>query len=249
MTNTRIRKEQITSAGASSGQVLSSDGLGGAEWATGGGSGGGSTSDTYANRPAAGNEGNIFIPTDGYTIERDNGTSWDQWLGVFPKVNIASLLTTNATFQKGLYRITGDTNTINVVAPWTATVGFMMTGLGSAGAVAGMGTRGTNNYYYIFRIARTTSSDYTPSFYTAKFDASYVYNSSYKTEKWLHFAPYIWMRINDNGTNRISSFSLDGENWTVYHSIGRTDWTTVNRVFLHGFGSNMLVFHWEVVSS
>lgn len=40
----------------------------------------------------------------------------------------------------------------------------------------------------------------------------------------------LWLRIADNGTNRICSFSADGYNWHAWHTIGRTDWLTANEV-------------------
>jgi hypothetical protein len=39
-----------------------------------------------------------------------------------------------------------------------------------------------------------------------------------------------WMRISDNGTNRICSFSPDGFNWIQAHSVGNTDFLTATKV-------------------
>ena len=40
--------------------------------------------DTYANRPAAGMPGRIFLPTDGLFIERDNGSTWEKFGPIWP---------------------------------------------------------------------------------------------------------------------------------------------------------------------
>jgi hypothetical protein len=40
----------------------------------------------------------------------------------------------------------------------------------------------------------------------------------------------IWLRIQDNGTNRICSFSMDGVNYLVLHTVGRTDHLTADEV-------------------
>ena len=40
--------------------------------------------DTYANKPAAGTPGRIFVPTDGIFIERDNGSTWDKFGPIWP---------------------------------------------------------------------------------------------------------------------------------------------------------------------
>jgi hypothetical protein len=56
----------------------------------GGGGGTGSSggasiySDTYANIPAAGTEGDLFLPTDGYAVYRDDGADWIPWGPIFP---------------------------------------------------------------------------------------------------------------------------------------------------------------------
>jgi hypothetical protein len=39
-----------------------------------------------------------------------------------------------------------------------------------------------------------------------------------------------WLRIADDGTNRVCSMSIDGTNWIVFHTVGNTDYMTANRV-------------------
>ena len=40
--------------------------------------------DTFANRPAAGTPGRIYLPTDGLFIERDNGSIWEKFGPIWP---------------------------------------------------------------------------------------------------------------------------------------------------------------------
>jgi len=40
--------------------------------------------DAFANRPAAGTPGRLFLPTDGVFIERDNGLTWDKFGPIWP---------------------------------------------------------------------------------------------------------------------------------------------------------------------
>ena len=40
--------------------------------------------DTFANRPAAGTPGRIFLPTDGIFLERDNGSIWEKFGPIWP---------------------------------------------------------------------------------------------------------------------------------------------------------------------
>jgi hypothetical protein len=44
-----------------------------------------------------------------------------------------------------------------------------------------------------------------------------------------------FIRIADNGTNRLCSYSVDGQNWFQFHSVGRTDFLTATEV---GFFAN-----------
>lgn len=61
-----------------------------------------------------------------------------------------------------------------------------------------------------------------------------------------------WFRIQDDGTNRICSYSADGYTWIVFSTIGRTDFLTANQV---GFFANeqtntyqmsMTLLSWDV---
>lgn len=64
--------------------------------------------------------------------------------------------------------------------------------------------------------------------------------------------PYVchWMRIEDNGTNRICSLSPDGVEFWTFHSIGRTDYLTANQAGICIGGNNsarvaMRVLSWS----
>lgn len=41
-------------------------------------------SSAYAGRPSPSNEGNLFLPTDAFTIDRDSATAWSSWGPIFP---------------------------------------------------------------------------------------------------------------------------------------------------------------------
>ena len=58
----------------------------------------------------------------------------------------------------------------------------------------------------------------------------------------------LWVKLQDDNTNRIVSFSSDGERWLAFHTIGRTDFLTADEVW---FGVNaysqdtgITIFHW-----
>ena len=53
---------------------------------SGGGPGGGDSSYTaaYGSRPAAGNDGDLFLPNNGFYLERDTGAAWVPWGPIHP---------------------------------------------------------------------------------------------------------------------------------------------------------------------
>lgn len=51
-------------------------------------------------------------------------------------------------------------------------------------------------------------------------------------------SPLLFLKAQDNGTNRICSWSMDGQHWIQLHSIGRTDFLTASRVGFYTNGSN-----------
>lgn len=48
-------------------------------------------------------------------------------------------------------------------------------------------------------------------------------SAAYTTPSFFPHGPMVWLQIEDNGTNLISSVSMDGENFLQVHSISRTD--------------------------
>lgn len=42
--------------------------------------------------------------------------------------------------------------------------------------------------------------------------------------------PLTWLQVTDDGSNRICRYSPDGDGWMQFHSVGRTDFMTANRV-------------------
>ncbi len=90
----------------------------------------------------------------------------------------------------------------------------------------------------------------TRSVFTSKWDSPTSFNSSY-IELQLYYPQPIWLRVEDNGTNRISYYSFDGINFIQYHSVSRTDFLTPTKV---GFGLDVentsypgaiTVIHWK----
>jgi len=58
-----------------------------------------------------------------------------------------------------------------------------------------------------------------------------------------------WLKLKDDGANRIFSMSVDGENWHTHHSIGRTDFLTADQfgffVNSAGMEAGIQILRWE----
>ncbi len=82
--------------------------------------------------------------------------------------------------------------------------------------------------------------------YTSATSFSAVYN-----QQAMYGLSVVWLRIADNGTNRICSFSHDGFHWDVFATIGRTDFLTADEVgfFIDvessGFPLGVTLVSWE----
>lgn len=54
----------------------------------------------------------------------------------------------------------------------------------------------------------------------------------------FNYPALVWMRIADNGTNRITSWSSDGQHFHQLHSVGRTDYLTPDQVGIFVMSNN-----------
>lgn len=64
----------------------------------------------------------------------------------------------------------------------------------------------------------------------AKYTTSTSFSADYTTVTLGDHSRFIWFRIADNNTNRISSYSWNGVDFIQLHSVGRTDFLTANQV-------------------
>ena len=63
-----------------------------------------------------------------------------------------------------------------------------------------------------------------------KWTNSTTYGSALATAAVAAIAPMLWLRIKDDGTNRLFSVSTDGVNWTQVGTEGRTTYLTATKV-------------------
>lgn len=211
------------------------------------GGGGGVIYGAYADRPAAGTDGRLYVPTDGYELSIDNGVSWDTYVDGFKCTSPPAAASLTAVNEAAVVTLTDDGD------------GLLMTQIGSAS------TSERNCHYltavpaapYTFAvileplyikptswtqigivladgtdIAASKTVHFTMAFGSAGFpmlSASYQTNGTtggVYLEQIHHCTPllqkYVWFRFRDDNTDRFFEFSGDGRNWEPYFSHGRT---------------------------
>lgn len=133
--------------------------------------------------------------------------------------------------------------------PYTVTVAFFAHVVGDSTQQAGIGWRQSSDGKLvwfgvqntgIFNVAKyTNATTLSAGYANADNDASTIKS------------PMAFLRIADDGSNRICSYSADGANFIQYHSIGRTDFLTGDEVFFavntqnSGVDVGMTLMSWE----
>lgn len=237
----------------------------------GGGGGGGTSSGTEAALPASGADGELYLPTDGVQIHRYDGSAWSPWGPIFPftkpidgdfawvNQETASVDTTKggiflSDVAGGVVandlriRIKSAPSTPYVITaafiPNTYQENFFQFGLCFREAATG------ELHAFSFTHA-TTAFTLGWGIWSRKFNSPTSFNSEYTNHLWEFSGKIVFIRIADNGVNRICSFSFDGQNWVQFHSVGRTDFLTADQVgfFIDvantSFGYSTTLVHWK----
>lgn len=220
-----------------------------------GGSGGNTTSTgTEAAIPAAGTAGNLYLPNDGYWLQRDSGAAWVPWGPLFPLTDPslagistwvnqggASVDTTSGATTLTAPAAAGDNIRLRVkTAPATPyVITARLTASGAPGASSwGLAFRQSSDGKLHLLLCGGSVSGGTPGIFSIKFTNPTTFSASYASTLGFNLNtgfPPAFLRIADNGTNRTVSYSMDGVNFTEYHTIGRTDFLTADQV---GFFAN-----------
>jgi hypothetical protein len=83
-----------------------------------------------------------------------------------------------------------------------------------------------------------------------KYTSATVFSAAYSQHHFMGL-PLLWLRIADDGTNRICSYGVDGQNWFQFHSVGRTDFLTADEVGFYidvenaTFGTGITLISWK----
>lgn len=209
---------------------------------------------TYASRPAAGNTGAQYFSTDGTRNFVDDGSNWrpdiNGCLGTQPGVvsgwtwvNQSTATATDVGGAIFLKRASNATDSVSILTKtlspssgYTLLAHIRPTLYPISFTQAGIILRnsGDGKHVGFLMLSHTTSGVHLT---INKFNSTTSFNSNYVDLVAALVGDGIWLRIVDDTTNRISSFSFDGKNFVQLHSVSRTDFLTPDT---YGVGVNPL---------
>jgi len=197
----------------------------------------------FASAPANANDGDLFFPTDGFVIQRDTGSVYNNWGPIYPLtppvlssfawVNQGSATATEA--KGGIYLLAPANASENwrilkksaPATPYTATACLLPALMSVDYAQAGLVFRQSSDGKLACLELVSISGFF--NFQFSKMNSATSFNSTYGNTKCSLVSP-LWLQIADDGTNRKCSFSADGQDFIPLHSIGRTDFLTADEV-------------------
>lgn len=234
---------------AAAGKFLKANGL----WAAppAGGSGNVVGTGAVGSEPGSPASGDLYLPDNGFSQERYSGSLWVPWGPIFPLTdpNLQTFAWVNqggatvSSTKGGIYLFGPKVASANwrirkkaaPSTPYTITVAFLAAIADANQSYNALIFRDSvSGRMHMFTLACVTAGQ--PSVISTKWTdattfggADYlIRNPTTRAGNGLHI-----FRIADDGTNRICSYSSDGQNFITFHTITRTDWITANEV---GFG-------------
>lgn len=236
----------LPSQASQAGKFLQTDGSSSScclSWQTAGGSGG--NIGTLASRPSAASLGanNLYFATDSHQLSRSNGASYAVFGPIYPItaadntlfswVNQGSAtLSTNggALLLSATASGVQDVKLRVMTAPatpytFTALVQVVLNGTDFATAGVAFRESGTGRLHVAGPIVNGTRQE----MISAKYFTPTSFSANYTVQRVQPSATW-WLRLTDDGTNRIVSWSPDGLNFIQINSVSRTDFLTANQV-------------------
>ena len=208
----------------------------------------------YASLTAATRAGRLKFPTDGFSVLRDSGSALEPWGPLFPLTTpddsgfawINQGGASTDTTKGGIF-LSGPATAVYSLrirkksapaTPWTKTFCLLAPQM-NVRATADVGNCGV-----LFRES-SSGKLHSFSFWPRANGGSGYYSSTKWASATSFSAHYVtinnpppmprFVRIGDDGTNRTIELSEDGQHWTLFHSIGQTDFLTANE---YGFFVN-----------
>ncbi len=212
--------------------------------------------------PSTASTGAIYLATDGMFKHHWNGSSWDYYYGdlyVTPPltanfttatVGAMTVTTTDSAWfgvmtasDTVLYRLSGQFKTLATSANYTVTIGFIPLAIGNSfnevDLILRDSTTGRMVSHGLFFSPGTagTATGLDHGLEVITWTNTATLSGSPFLQYGITESTPAWLRIQDNGTNRLFSYSCDGRNFLVYGSHTRTTYITPDQV---GFGINAI---------
>jgi hypothetical protein len=219
-----------------------------------------------ASLPAAAIAGKLVLPSDGIHVYRDTGSALVPWGPIWPMTRPVN--TDFSWINQGTATITDANGMLHLSAPasaaanarlrvkaapatpYTITAYLIPLLLQADFHAAGLLFREVaTGELHTFAFGWATSRFLLAS---AKWASPTSFTADYTTLNAQQFLQGgIWLRIADDGTNRICSVSNDGYNWLVVHSVSRVDFLTADQVGFYvnannaSFGLGVSLVSWK----
>jgi hypothetical protein len=231
------------SAGSKIDQIITRDGLIGV-------CGSHILSDSYSLLPVSGVVGQLFFPSDGNVLLRDDGTVWRGFGPLYPLTppKFSDFSWVNQGSASGAQ--SGSSVFISSASAGGASVRARVKAAPStpysvvALIRANLGPTAFNQYGVGWRDSGTGKivtmsyvwNNGSPIWQCNKWDSATSFNAAYTlsgtngSARQLDASAGFFFKIADDGTNRTCGYSLDGQNFRTIHSVGRTDFITPDQV-------------------
>ncbi len=207
------------------------------------------TTTVHASRQAAAKAGRLHLPSDGLSVSRDTGSVWSTWGPIYPLTpppavsgnltwvnqggatateTLDSILLTvpagAGTNLRGLYR--------SVSSTWTLTACFIpIFPTANNNSCGVMFRQSSDGKMVVWGLTTDGASPTKPTLLAGKYTSATLYSANYTVNYPITWGPCpLWLKIADNGTSRISSWSPNGIDWVDFHTVGRTDFLTADQV-------------------
>lgn len=211
--------------------------------AIGGGGGGGATiyTSTYGSPPASPVEGDLWLPSDSFYTLRRGPAAWVPWGPIFPMTPPASADfswvnqggASIDTTPGGVYLLApaGAGNNLRIRIKAAPAPPYIIT-------AALLPHKYIQNYAYCGLVWRQSADGKLVAFAYGlsanqlsgdKFTSPTAWSANYFLLTTRPADP-LFLRIADDGVNRICSWSADGQHFHPIHTIARTDFLTANQV-------------------
>jgi hypothetical protein len=201
------------------------------------------TSVTGSLRQAAAKAGRLFFPMDGDTIDRDDGSSWLSW-GPIYRITRPPLISTLTWLNQGTGSATEangylvmdapavNGNQIRALmkatpsTPYKAIFKLISMKQGANFNQCGTLWRESSSAKIVSASLGNFGNGTFPNLNVNKYTNETTFSASYTTDIAMMIGPEIWIKMEDDGSNRSVSWSLNGTDWVLKHSVGRTDFIT-----------------------